>query len=722
MQFISYLVYRLPGLAQRGGAMLAITGALFCPASHAAPALASNYTLFKNAGIVDMEDTSSSAPRAGQVLVRDGDIVAIQTAAGMAAWLRNHQINPVNNIIDLNGDILMPGFIEPHAHLATMAQMAQMADISPCWPVKFEQRKRYDSSASDNSGACPLYINDALAMVYASDNVKSKKGKWIVGNGIDPSRMTTVAGATPEQTSAFVNHPAVYLTANFPAQQHSPMFLLDQSGHVAYVNQLAMQTVLPKCTAANSCPGVKKEVITSPEYQPTDKSAKYDFTCTNGDDGCNYTGRLLETGAYAAFLGVIIPGLAEGQYLFNESPEQFVEESKPIANAVARAGVTTLVNGGAMNRAEVTNLSTLLNTTWQGKGNATARAPLRVVTLLAWNANMQTDDKNVPASSFMIGQGRDIWQQPGQRFGVQGVKLWADGSTQGCSAALTRDYNPKGMCADALKGHVNYEVEKIRENLQPFWDAGWYINVHANGDKAIRNTVQALEELGSGCATANTGACGKVHTLIHFTVAGNGAAQDQAIPDEVRSVMEARARNIDLTASLLIGHVAYWGAAFQTILDGIPKEQQHDASDLHGRVSQLDSARSLRQNKVPFSLHSDGPVSPTVPLWLAEQAVTRKTWVYPDLGTADKSQAITMPGNQGVSFDDALRAITVVPAKQHQLFDRIGSIRVGKKADFVRLEKASYEAARQDPTLISAIKVVGTYLDGAPVEYFPTTP
>lgn len=175
-----------------------------------------------------------------------------------------------------------------------------------------------------------------------------------------------------------------------------------------------------------------------------------------------------------------------------------------------------------------------------------------------------------------------------------------------------------------------------------------------------------------------------MHTLIHFTVDGNGSVPGQTVPP------------------------------------GVPKEDQHSASDPQGRAAQLDAARSLRDNNIPFSLHSDGPVSPTVPLWLAEPAVTRQTWVYPNLGTDARPQTITMPGEQGISFHDALRAISVVPAKQHQLFDRIGSIRVGKKAHFVRLAKNDYEAALLDPGKISAITVIGTYLDGTPVDYFPT--
>lgn len=718
MQAISHLLYRLPGLARYRAALLVITGALLCPASQAAPAPAGNYTLFKNANIVDMEDGGSTTPRAGQVLVRDGDILAIATEADMANWMREHHIDQVGNTVDLNGDILMPGFIEPHAHLAVMTQMKQITDISPCWPAKFETRQTYPGTASNPAPICPLYINDAVKMVYADKS--SRKGKWIVGNGIDPSRMTTVQGGTRQQTMDFINTPAAYFATNFKNEESAPMFLLDQSGHVAYVNQLALQTALAaNCSSAQHCPGVPEKKIVLPQYQPTDKSAKYDYTCNNTRDVCNYTGRLLEAGAYAAFVGAMQRAMPKTQVMLNETANQFVLAAMPLANAAARAGITTFVNGGALSMTEVDNLDALLNYTWKDPNQKTLRAPLRAITLLAWNATGGKKNKQL-RSAALIKRGRDIWAQPGQRFGVQGIKLWADGSTQGCSAALSKPYDEQGICAEAKTGHVNYPASGIVTHLRPFWNKGWYINVHTNGDQAIRNTIEAIDKLGASCATSTAGACGKMHTLIHFTVDGSGSAPGQTVPPEVQRLIDTRSKNIDLSASFLIGHVAYWGAAFQTILDGVPKEDQNSASDPQGRASQLDAARSLSQNKVPFSLHSDGPVSPTVPLWLAEQAVTRKTWVYPELGTADKSQAITMPGEQGISFHDALRAITVVPARQHQLFDRIGSIRVGKKADFVRLARNDYDAALLDPGKISAIKVIGTYLDGTPVDYFPT--
>jgi hypothetical protein len=70
----------------------------------------------------------------------------------------------------------------------------------------------------------------------------------------------------------------------------------------------------------------------------------------------------------------------------------------------------------------------------------------------------------------------------------------------------------------------------------------------------------------------------------------------------------------------LIGYVAYWGGAFEHILDGVSGPGQPDEN---GRAARLDATRHELELGVPFSLHSDAPTSLTHPLWYVEQAVSR---------------------------------------------------------------------------------------------------
>ena len=101
---------------------------------------------------------------------------------------------------------------------------------------------------------------------------------------------------------------------------------------------------------------------------------------------------------------------------------------------------------------------------------------------------------------------------------------------------------------------------------------------------------------------------------------------------------------------------------------------------------------------VSISLHSDLPMAPADPLYLAWAAVTRETLeggsVKPELG---------------LSVDKALRAITIDAAYSWRMEDEIGSIAIGKVANFTILEENPYEVA---PQQLKDIGVWGTVFEG----------
>ena len=69
--------------------------------------------------------------------------------------------------------------------------------------------------------------------------------------------------------------------------------------------------------------------------------------------------------------------------------------------------------------------------------------------------------------------------------------------------------------------------------------------------------------------------------------------------------------------------------------------------------------------------------------------------------------------DQAVSVDDAIRAVTIDPAYSMFADNLVGSLEVGKQADFVVLEK---NPRTTPPAEIRNIKVMGTWMDGKPVQ------
>jgi predicted amidohydrolase YtcJ len=99
-------------------------------------------------------------------------------------------------------------------------------------------------------------------------------------------------------------------------------------------------------------------------------------------------------------------------------------------------------------------------------------------------------------------------------------------------------------------------------------------------------------------------------------------------------------------------------------------------------------------------------VSPYGPLKYITQGVTR-VWQSP-------LQRKVLGPNERISVDDAIRAVTIDAAYQMMSDDKIGSLEVGKLADFVVLEK---NPRAIPPEQIGDIKVLQTWVGGKRQEW-----
>ena len=124
------------------------------------------------------------------------------------------------------------------------------------------------------------------------------------------------------------------------------------------------------------------------------------------------------------------------------------------------------------------------------------------------------------------------------------------------------------------------------------------------------------------------------------------------------------------------------------------------------RAECIDPSASLKKEGVRFAYHSDSPVSPYGPLKYITQGVTR-VWQSP-------LQRKVLGPNERISVDDAIRAVTIDAAYQMMSDDKIGSLEVGKLADFVVLEKNPRATSAEQ---IGDIKVLQTWVGGKRQEW-----
>lgn len=533
----------------------------------------------------------------------------------------------------------------------------------------------------------------------------------MVGLNLDPSRQPYApATALTKQVSSadFKNSPAKFIHDDLKTKR--PVLLIDQSGHFGYVNREAFDAL--RNMIAPDCPPVPAKVplkacATWPPLLGAGGEWATTAGCepTGGDTSC-YTGLLLEPPGYTPFFKAV------GKSAWLEYPH----DRDKYDEGIVQAGVRTLENFRKVGLTTVTAMAESADEVdawrWLAEQRESGTRIVSIVTPETATDMAQaiaTNTGKMPGVPMPIKPACDPRTSSDCRLprdlGVSGIKVILDGSTQGCTAALTwfpgyRIPKDGGDCSPR-EGRSNYptdkDVDNLRALLKPLWDAGtWRFELHANGNDAVDMAVRMYSWLQNQHRNNHTA------TVLHATITGNRDDWDRIKALRKETLVEGKmVPYVDLRFSHLIGHVAYWGAVFERQLAG----NQAETADPTGWDVEA---------SIPFTLHSDATVSVSNPLWFVRQAVTRETWTYPD-GLEAKPHVLG--ASQRISVLEALRAVTIRSAEEKELDGLLGSIEVGKVADFVVLcaDPTDYEPRAPtygDPTKISDIQVVSTYLAG----------
>lgn len=223
-----------------------------------------------------------------------------------------------------------------------------------------------------------------------------------------------------------------------------------------------------------------------------------------------------------------------------------------------------------------------------------------------------------------------------------------------------------------IDGHEGAWVvprEATQQFARTFWDAGFQLHAHCNGDGGARFTLDLLNDL-----LDETPRFDHRFTMEHWGYAT--VEQD---------------RRLAVLGAVVSGQPWYThvlGDKYAEI--GLGADRAH----------QMSRFGSLVAEGVPVALHSDCTMAPLEPLRLAWSAATRQTVAG---NVLTPSECLTL--------EQALRAITVDAAWCLRWEDEIGSIRTGKKADFAVLGADPYEVGVSG---LPDIPIWGTVFEGAP--------
>jgi predicted amidohydrolase YtcJ len=261
---------------------------------------------------------------------------------------------------------------------------------------------------------------------------------------------------------------------------------------------------------------------------------------------------------------------------------------------------------------------------------------------------------------------------------IIGVKIWYDGSPYTGSMYLREPYVNSELTSRELhirpgdSGYALLTKNEIVEKIKKYNKLRWQISVHAQGDRANAETMAAFEE-----AAKTMDITPYRHRIEHCLL----------MDKNLLPVF----KHLNMTPSFHVNHIYYYGKALNDSIIGRERA---------GLVLPVKSAAGQGLN---FTIHADQPMFASEPFSLVSTAVTRRT-----------REGMTLGAGEAITVLQALKALTTMAAWQIGFEDKLGSIKAGKYADFVVLDRNPLEMPVEK---IRDIRVLKTIVNGNSVNF-----
>lgn len=253
------------------------------------------------------------------------------------------------------------------------------------------------------------------------------------------------------------------------------------------------------------------------------------------------------------------------------------------------------------------------------------------------------------------------------------VKIIADGSIQGYTGYLSAPYFVPPDGDPSFRGYPRMSKAELSQKVVRFHSQGMQLAVHANGDAAIDDVLDAFAAAQKAFPVADPR-----FVMVHSQMA--------------RTDQIERMKQLGVIPSFFVLHTYYWGDRHRQIFLG------------PGRAERISPAQEASARGLLFTLHADTPVTPMEPLRMVWSAVNRRT-----------TSGVVLGPEQRISVQEALRAVTRYAAHQSRQEHLIGSLEPEKRADLVILERTPMDI----PDSIDRIRVVKTLVDGQEIYSAP---
>ncbi len=252
------------------------------------------------------------------------------------------------------------------------------------------------------------------------------------------------------------------------------------------------------------------------------------------------------------------------------------------------------------------------------------------------------------------------------------VKLFADGAILSQLMQMREPYVDRDGNPDPHHhGEWLMPPEMFEERAKLYWDEGFQLHVHVNGDAGLDMVLDTVAR-----RLAETPRDDHRTVIVHFA--------------------NSTAEQVERIAQLgcIVSSNPYYPVGFADKYGewGLGPE----------RADVMTRHRDVLDHDVPLSFHSDLPIGRSDPIGMMSCAVNRST----------PSGRVAGP-EQRVNVAEALRAVTIGAAHSWRREHELGSIEPGKVANFTVVDTNPLDT---DPEALDDIHVVGTVFEG---RWFP---
>ncbi|WP_447653340.1 amidohydrolase [Microbacterium sufflavum] len=543
----------------------------FDRSAQAAPALVTARAIHT----ADAADTTATA-----MLTDRGRIVALGTVAECEDVAARAGLTPER--VELGDAVVVPGFVDAHAHPLMFGQMMTWVDCGP-----------------EKAGSIPEIV--ALLKAAAAG---LPAGRPVRGYGYE------------QRNLAEKRHPTRFELDEVACDRE--VYLMNASGHGGVVNSYTLDIN-----------GVDRDTP-NPDGGEFFRDADGELTGELSDAACN-----ILTGVHGVKIGHHGPN-----FHLADEPEEHLRQLDAATQRFLAGGVTSIGD------CQVTRREFDMYLRLAEAGRLELRVSMYLLSHLLDEA----------LEMGLVGQFGNA------HLSFAGIKFYADGTLGGWTA-----YFPDGYVGDPCRtGQLYHEPADYAELIRKAHAAGLQTATHAQSPTAIEMVVSAIE-----AALAERPDADARHRIEHCGL---------PTPGQIARMATAGIRPVNQTQ-----HYFNWGEGVEEAI-GTPGERFNPLGE-------------FERAGVPMTISSDAPVAEPIPLEAIQTAVTRVTRRGHRLG----------PDDLRISALAALRAHTIEGAVSIGREDDLGSLEVGKLADFAVLSDDPLAVPAEE---IASIEVRETWVDG----------